>query len=129
MRIMSKLYSWKKYFTEEDLPFQAMIHRQIYQVIHHHEFLELVIVLNGKGTHYFAGREYPIAAGDAFVIKEGIDHDYRNPENLIIANVRKRPAGYIFSRNEPCAKLPLNPEPGTGGIYDRQGNASILDQS
>ena len=56
MRIMSKLYSWKKYFTEEDLPFQAMIHRQIYQVIHHHEFLELVIVLNGKGTHYFAGR-------------------------------------------------------------------------
>ncbi|MBE6374764.1 MAG: type II secretion system protein, partial [Lentisphaerae bacterium] len=41
----------------------------------------------------------------------------------------KRPAGYIFSRNEPCAKLPLNPEPGTGGIYDRQGNASILDQS
>jgi len=84
---MSKLYSWKKYFSEDDLPFQAMIHRQVYRVIHRHEFLELVIVLNGKGIHYFAGHEYPIAAGDAFVIKEGIDHDYRNPENLIIANV------------------------------------------
>ena len=84
---MSKLYSWEKYFSEDDLPFQAMIHRQVYRVIHRHEFLELVIVLNGKGIHYFAGHEYPIAAGDAFVIKEGIDHDYRNPENLIIANV------------------------------------------
>ena len=84
---MSKLYTWNRYFSEDALPFQAMIHRQIRQSIHHHEFLELVIVLNGKGIHYFAGHEYPIAAGDAFVIKEGIDHDYRNPENLIIANV------------------------------------------
>lgn len=54
---------------------------------HGHEFSELVIVTGGRGRHLAGGGEYPIAAGDAFVVKPGLAHSYQATDRLEIVNV------------------------------------------
>ncbi|MHC4885580.1 MAG: AraC family ligand binding domain-containing protein, partial [Planctomycetota bacterium] len=49
---------------------------------HTHDFEELVIVAGGGGTHFTAGQEHKIQAGDAFVIKPGMAHAYLNADGL-----------------------------------------------
>jgi AraC-like DNA-binding protein len=54
---------------------------------HSHDFTELVMVYEGSGTNCIDGFEYPISAGDVFVIHEGVKHSYKNSCHLHLCNV------------------------------------------
>ncbi|QHT61549.1 AraC family transcriptional regulator [Paenibacillus lycopersici] len=43
---------------------------------HGHEFVELVYVVRGNGTHLFQGSRYELHAGDVFIINPGETHAY-----------------------------------------------------
>lgn len=43
---------------------------------HHHEFFELVYLLNGRGVHRIGTATYPIHAGDVYVISPNEPHAY-----------------------------------------------------
>lgn len=54
---------------------------------HTHDFTELVIVYEGNGINCIDGYEYPMSAGDVFIIHEGINHSYHNTNHLHLCNV------------------------------------------
>ncbi len=54
---------------------------------HTHDFTELVVVYEGRGINCVDGFEYPMNAGDVFVIHEGTEHSYRKTEHLHLCNV------------------------------------------
>jgi len=54
---------------------------------HRHDFQELVIIVDGKGTHWVEDEQYPIEAGDTFVILGAMRHGYLDPENLSLINI------------------------------------------
>jgi len=55
--------------------------------LHSHEFSELVIVLHGSGVHISPAGDYPIHAGDVFVLHGEQAHGYRNTEDLGLVNI------------------------------------------
>ncbi|NDK15223.1 MAG: helix-turn-helix domain-containing protein [Armatimonadetes bacterium] len=61
--------------------------------VHRHEFSELVIVLRGTGIHQAPVGEYPIAAGDVFVLHGDEAHGYQDTEDLDLVNL-------LFSMDE-----------------------------
>ena len=63
------------------------IHRHPNTGVHSHEFSELVVVLRGTGIHVTPGGEYPIGAGDAFVLHGDEAHGYMNTEDLDLVNI------------------------------------------
>ena len=54
---------------------------------HTHEFTELVVVYEGSGINCVDGFDYPISAGDVFVLHEGTKHSYRETRHLHLCNV------------------------------------------
>ena len=55
--------------------------------LHSHEFMELVFIESGQGIHFTKTESYPIAAGDAFVIRKHDAHGYSNTSKLRLVNV------------------------------------------
>ncbi|MBT3191114.1 MAG: helix-turn-helix domain-containing protein [Verrucomicrobia bacterium] len=55
--------------------------------LHHHFFDELVIVLSGAATHRIDDKDYPVKAGNVFVVKRGSIHNYQEPKGFAVANV------------------------------------------
>jgi AraC-like DNA-binding protein len=75
------------YFSEPDLPL-AMQHTHQRDLVHHmHTFIELVMVVEGSGTHVFESERYPITVGDVFVIPPYTPHGYENTRDLAIYNI------------------------------------------
>lgn len=72
---------------------------------HLHEFAEIVFVQQGKGMHFFEGLEYPIEAGDIFVVRENELHGYHNIDGLVLCNIVFDPNIYLPSGTE-LRKLP-----------------------
>ncbi len=60
--------------------------------LHHHDFYELVYVINGRGTHFTEEEQQPLRRGDVFCIVPGFFHGYKNCENLAIYNILIRTA-------------------------------------
>lgn len=61
-------------------------------VLHkHHDFTELVIVLNGNATHIVNSETYFIKKGNVFVINGSTSHAYQNPHAFKICNIMFRP--------------------------------------
>lgn len=56
--------------------------------LHTHEFLELEVMTRGDGFHVVEEGEYPICAGDAFVVWGNSAHGYRNRTNFRMINVQ-----------------------------------------
>lgn len=81
------LYSANQFIMPYGLPYRLMFHSQENNRDHHHDFTELVIVLDGSAEHWIAGRHYPVSRGDVFVVRKGVSHCYRNSRRLRIANV------------------------------------------
>ena len=54
---------------------------------HDHEFTELVVVYEGTGINCVDGYEYPMMAGDVFVIHSGRKHSYKDTNHLHLCNV------------------------------------------
>lgn len=55
--------------------------------VHQHDFSELVLVLRGSGVHISPAGDYPIRAGDVFVLHGDQAHGYRNTAGLELVNI------------------------------------------
>jgi AraC-like DNA-binding protein len=55
--------------------------------VHHHNFSELVLILEGSATHIVEGKEYPIKAGHVFIVNEGVNHGYKKVDRIKYINV------------------------------------------
>lgn len=58
---------------------------------HYHDFAELVLVLEGRGTHLLGGQAFPVSAGDVFVIQGQQVHSFRDRDGLVLLNVMYDP--------------------------------------
>ena len=54
---------------------------------HSHDFTELVVVYEGSGINVVDGFEYPLGAGDVFVINPAQVHAYKDTKHLHLCNV------------------------------------------
>ena len=73
--------------------------------LHTHDFFELVLVLGGQALHLTRGASYPLAAGDAFVIKPGVAHGYGETEGLELCNILFDPGRLALPRRD-LSELP-----------------------
>ena len=64
----------KKYLLDADL-------------VHEHDFHELVLVLSGSGFHMTEDGEYPLSRGDLYLVRPGCLHGYRDLDGLEIVNI------------------------------------------
>jgi AraC-like DNA-binding protein len=55
--------------------------------LHHHGHLELVVIVEGRGTHCLQGSEWPLERGDVFAIPPGLRHGYAHCVGLKLANL------------------------------------------
>lgn len=61
--------------------------RQDNMSLHNHDFMELVIVLRGKGLHITESERHKIMAGDVFFIKSDDAHGYQRVDKLELVNL------------------------------------------
>lgn len=59
--------------------------------IHSHDFAELVVILSGNAVHIIEGREYPVTAGQVFLIHSNVAHGYKNVDGIEYINVMFQP--------------------------------------
>ncbi|MEK5449336.1 helix-turn-helix domain-containing protein [Paenibacillus sp. FSL R7-0331] len=59
--------------------------------VHSHDFSELVVILSGSAVHIIEGREYPVTAGQVFLIHSGVSHGYKHVEDIEYVNVMFQP--------------------------------------
>jgi AraC-like DNA-binding protein len=78
----------KDFFEKDGIPIKILRRdpQPVYP-IHTHDFSELVIVLNGHGTHFTMKNKFQVGAGDLFVINGDLAHGYRDLDKLILINV------------------------------------------
>jgi AraC family L-rhamnose operon transcriptional activator RhaR len=72
--------------TDRSLLFVSGPISQLDGSAHDHDFLEIVLVVDGIGTHGSALGIQPILRGDFFVLRPGAWHDYRDCSDLVIYN-------------------------------------------
>ena len=73
-------------------------------IVHKHDFTELVIITGGSGKHIIDGYEYPISAGDVYVISGEVSHGFKDVTDLTLFNIIFD-AGQIFNHNNDLKKL------------------------
>jgi len=83
--------------------------------LHSHEFHELVLITKGTGIHFTQEEQYPIRAGDMFIIRPGQLHGYARTKGLELINIiymtellklpdfdlKYQPGNYAFFELEP----------------------------
>ena len=75
-------------FFQDDIALEVLhIQRHGATRVHTHGFSELVVVLGGAGVHIAPAGDYPIGAGDVFVLHGNQAHGYRNTANLELVNI------------------------------------------
>mgnify|MGYP002641499573 CR=1 FL=1 len=75
-------------FGRNGVPLRLMrVHHHSECYPHRHEFSELVIVLRGTCIHRAPTGDYPIAAGDVFVLHGDEMHGYAHTEELDLVNI------------------------------------------
>ena len=91
------------------VPYQSIaIRRETNQpnrALHKHDFIELVIILNGQGTHIIEGSRHPIDAGDTFVVPPNIQHAYADTDNLNLINILIRNQ-HLQTLEHECISMP-----------------------
>lgn len=70
----------ESYFNEKEKIFIFEVEHQT-SIIHKHNFLELVYVVDGCANHWLDGREQPISKGDYYIIDYEMRHQYRCAPN------------------------------------------------
>jgi AraC-like DNA-binding protein len=81
-------FSISRYFPPDQFPLAVLKpQRHEHSSMHAHEFTELVVIQAGGVVHVTETEEYPVQAGDVFVIHEGDAHGYRDGRNLILWNI------------------------------------------
>ncbi len=56
-------------------------------ILHQHAFHELVVIFSGQGKHLTAVEDYPIQAGDVFLIHGEMGHGYADTRELGLFNI------------------------------------------
>ena len=54
---------------------------------HSHDYSELILIRGGEGIHETESGDYPVRAGDVYVIHKGESHGFRNCRNLNMVNI------------------------------------------
>ncbi len=57
------------------------------EVLHCHDFAELVVVVKGGGVQHIEGTDYPVSAGDVFLLQGRQKHAFSKRENMVLFNV------------------------------------------
>lgn len=57
------------------------------EVLHCHDFAELVVVVRGNGIQHIEGTVYPVAAGDVFLLQGQQRHAFSKRNNLVLFNL------------------------------------------
>jgi AraC family L-rhamnose operon regulatory protein RhaS len=68
------VFSYIHGYREDDFPL----------LLHQHDFYEINLVIDGRGTHYFNKQKLSTCTGDLFIIPPHIKHGYTNEHNLKI---------------------------------------------
>lgn len=78
----------KEFFKANEIKIKVL-HRdpQPEYPIHTHDFSELVLVLNGQGTHFTQKNTFQVGRGDLFVINGDRAHGYKDLKNLRLINI------------------------------------------
>jgi AraC-like DNA-binding protein len=80
--------SKQDFFEDPTLPLQVYIRDpQPDFPMHSHGFDELVIIFKGTALHVVNGQEFPVKAGDIFVIAQNHEHQYQDMHGLALANI------------------------------------------
>lgn len=56
-------------------------------ILHDHDFVEIVYVLEGGGVHNINGVEYPVQRGDLLYINYGCTHSFKIPDSMVALNL------------------------------------------
>ncbi|MCK4563784.1 MAG: AraC family ligand binding domain-containing protein, partial [Verrucomicrobia bacterium] len=75
------------------------------EVEHSHDFCELVIVTRGSAFHCLENTEFPVTAGDVFLLQGRQKHYFHGRENLDLINIMYDPGKIALPENE-LRKLP-----------------------
>lgn len=76
------------FFEDPTLPLQVYIRDpQPEFPLHSHGFDELVIILKGTAMHVIDEQNFPVKAGDVFVISQNHEHQYVDMHGLALANI------------------------------------------
>lgn len=54
--------------------------------VHDHEYMEIVLVTGGRGTHVSQAGVHSLSSGDVIVLRPGAWHSYKGCDNLIVFN-------------------------------------------
>lgn len=57
-------------------------------VDHYHDFAEIVLVVSGHGVQNIDGRDFPVQAGDVFLLNGYTEHYFSKRENLVLYNLQ-----------------------------------------
>jgi AraC-like DNA-binding protein/mannose-6-phosphate isomerase-like protein (cupin superfamily) len=57
------------------------------EVLHYHDFAELVVAVKGSGVQCIEGGNYPVSAGDVFLLQGSQRHAFRKREDMVLFNV------------------------------------------
>jgi AraC-like DNA-binding protein/mannose-6-phosphate isomerase-like protein (cupin superfamily) len=57
------------------------------KIMHYHDFNEIVVILKGKGIHQVEDQQYPVSAGDVFVLQDYQKHQFIDASEVEIVNV------------------------------------------
>jgi AraC-like DNA-binding protein len=55
--------------------------------LHRHEFHEIVVILTGRGRHVTEREEYPLEAGDVFLLRDDMAHGYAGTDRMTLVNI------------------------------------------
>lgn len=81
------------------------------EVRHTHDFCELALITRGNAMHWLEGAEFPITAGDVFVLQGQQSHYYHSRENLEMINIMFDPYQLELPENR------LRKIPGYRGLF------------
>lgn len=85
------------------------------EVEHEHDFCELAIVTRGSAMQWLEGREFPVTAGDVFLLQGRQRHYFFDRQNLDLINIMYDPEKIGLPENELrkmpgyCAMFMLEP--------------------
>lgn len=74
-------------FRADGAPVALRRHPDATATRHRHEFVELVLVLDGTGVHEVDGARFTLMPGDWFVMDTARAHAYREPRGLNLLNI------------------------------------------
>lgn len=85
------------------------------EVEHRHDFCEMVVVTRGGAMQWLEGKEFPVTAGDVFLLQGRQRHYFHDRQNLDLINIMYDPDKIVLPESELrrmpgyCALFMLEP--------------------